>query len=55
MIALLTVLTVEVTDQHHKDILKRVFGSSDNLENPILDVADANLASLKKYGMCNVF
>ena len=52
--ALIALLTVKVTDDHHKDILKRVFGSGVDLEKPILDVADANLASLMKYGICNL-
>ena len=33
--------------------MKRVFGSGVDLEKPILDVADANLASLK-YGIRNL-
>ena len=53
--ALIVLLAVKVTDAHHKDILKRVFGSGVDLEKPILDVADANIAYLVKYGICNLF
>ena len=52
--ALIALLTVKVTDDHHKDILKRVFGSGVDLAKPILDVADPNLAPLIKYGIRNV-
>ena len=52
--ALIALLTVKVTDDHHKDILKRVFGSGVDLQKPILDVADLNLATLIKYGIRNV-
>ena len=52
--ALIALLTVKVTDDHHKDILKRVFGSGVDLAKPILDVADPNLAPLIKFGIRNV-
>jgi hypothetical protein len=52
--ALTCLLTETVTNDKHKEILRRVLGSDTAFDKPILSFDKPNMAPLVKYGVQNV-
>jgi hypothetical protein len=52
--ALTCLLTETVTDDKHKEILRRVLGSDTTFDKPILSFDKPNMAQMVKFGVQNV-